>query len=335
MLAALIVRQRPVVIDEEEVADQLIRPATGEAVVIRGVVALLDQELALLVVHHPVAPEERVVGVLDGDAVLVVLEHRVVDRRAVVRLAAPADALDVLVHRVAEDEAIRRLQREVDAAVLVPEQGIPVGGDLGGPVHPDALPAPVGRVVDGDSIARALVEPDAGVDEMTEGEAHHRDVMLLVHADAVSARHVLHRVCARRFAIARVQIEHLGVRIVVEAGGPLLDQVDLGYALRQGELFPVLHPPVPELVSVHLHQAEDGLRERGLVHARGLGRGGAQINRLGAGDHHEARGIAGALPGRVADERHPLVRRTVIEHGDLLPVEARSHVHDVARLHRR
>src|SRR5438132_5098554 len=218
-LAALIVRQCPVVIWEDELGDQLIRGTSGEAVVIRGVVGLhVDEELPLLVVDHRVASQQRMVRVLDRYAVLVVLEHRVVDRGAVCRLAAPPDALDVLVHRVADHEAIRGPRREVDAAVLVPKQRVSVGGDVGRiAVHADALPASVGRVVDRDAIARA-VERDAAIGHVTEGEAHHGDVVLPRHAAATVAVPALHLVRARRLAVARAHVEHLGVRIVVEPG---------------------------------------------------------------------------------------------------------------------
>ena len=182
MHAALVVRQRPVATDEGEVGDQLVGPSVGEAVVVRSVLGLQDVQLGLPVVHHLVVPEDDVIGALDRYAGLLVVEQRVVDRRPVGRLAAPADALDVLVHRVAHHEAVGGLKQEVYAGVLVPEQGIADDGDVR-PVRPDALPTPVRRVVDRDDVARGVVEADAGIHHVPEGEAHHRDVVLALHPE--------------------------------------------------------------------------------------------------------------------------------------------------------
>src|SRR5262249_17305457 len=100
-------------------------------------------------------------GILDGNPSLVVVEYYVVESQSVHRLAAPTPPFDVLIGDIAYRPAIIGLAHKIDATVIISEQSVAVDQHACSGIHPYALAAAIGGVVDGNDVPRSFKEIDA------------------------------------------------------------------------------------------------------------------------------------------------------------------------------
>ena len=236
--------------------------------------------------------------VLDQNSPIQIIENDVVSGETVLGVTTPADTpKKVFIHDIMNYRTVEGLLREIYSTIFITEQRVAISEDVVRAVNPNSLAASPYRVIDCDTIARPNKEADARVALVTKGKADHRHVVLAHHSDTVVTAFQLDLVAGRGLIVARVNIQHLGRLVVMEAGGELRNDVDRIH-LIDVIFFGGVHATIAKLVAIHLDDTQYDGGKGGLVDARRAARGeDAPVDGVGTDDHHDARRISRMVAG--------------------------------------